>query len=94
MPAVCQVGSVDSGHDGFSPGTIVTGDPLFTVNGVSLSKTSDISVIHVKPDTPPHVGVNIGSALLTVNGIPLALVGDPLACGAVIVSGQGLFTID
>ncbi|TOP83544.1 PAAR domain-containing protein [Vibrio parahaemolyticus] len=94
MPAVCQVGSVDSGHDGFSPGSVVTGEPLFTVNGVPLSKTSDISVMHVKPDNPPHVGVIVGSSLLTVNEVPLALVGDPMACGTVVVSGQDLFTID
>jgi uncharacterized Zn-binding protein involved in type VI secretion len=85
---------VDSGHDGFSPGVVVTGEPLFTVNGTPLSKTSDISVMHTKPDNPPHVGVNVGSALLTVNGVAMALVGDPMACGAVIVSGQDLFTID
>lgn len=94
MPALCNVGSVDSGHDGFSAGTVVTGEALFTVNGVPLSGTGDISVIHVKPDTPPHVGIVVGSSLLTVNGKKLALVGDALACGAAVASGQDLFTID
>ncbi|MCG6387506.1 PAAR domain-containing protein [Vibrio fluvialis] len=94
MPAVCNVGSVDSGHGGFSAGTVVTGDALFTVNAIPISKSNDISVIHIKPDNPPHAGVLIGSSLLTVNGVSVALVGDPLSCGAVVVSGQNLFTID
>lgn len=94
MPAVCNVGSVDSGHAGFSPGTVVTGDPLLTINGVPVSKSNDISVIHIKPDNPPHVGMVIGTSPLTINGVPVALVGDPVSCGAVITSGQNLFTIN
>lgn len=94
MPAVCNVGSVDSGHDGFSPGVVITGDALFTVNGIPISKSNDISAIHIKPDNPPHVGVLEGSSALTIGGVPVALVGDSLSCGAVVVSGQPLFTID
>ncbi len=94
MPAACKVGSVDSGHDGFSSGVIVTGQALLTVNGSPLSGTGDMSVIHKKPKTPPHVGIVIGSSKLTVNGIPIATLGDITGCGAAIVSGEPLFTID
>ncbi len=94
MPAVCNVGSVDSGHDGFSSGSVVTGEGLFTVNGIPISGDNDLSVIHVKPDTPPHVGLVLGSTRFEVNGKKIAVIGDALACGAVIASGQELFTID
>ncbi|MCR9306489.1 PAAR domain-containing protein [Vibrio diabolicus] len=94
MPAVGVVGSVDSGHGGFSPGVFVTGRPLLTVNGINVLGTGDISVMHVKPDNPPHVGVITGSSKLTVNGVPVAVVGDALGCGATLVNGNDLLTID
>ncbi len=94
MPAACKVGSADSGHDGFSSGVVVTGQAPLTVNGQPLSGTGDMSVMHIKPDNPPHVGIIIGSSKLTVNGVPIATVGDVTGCGAAIVSGEPLFTID
>ncbi|CAH0543019.1 PAAR domain-containing protein [Vibrio marisflavi] len=94
MPAVCVVGSADSGHDGFCSGVVSTGQPGLTVNGVPVAGNGDMSMIHIKPDTPPHVGVIVANSLLTVNGVPIAKVGDVTACGAAIVSGNSLFTIE
>lgn len=94
MPAVCCVGSVDSGHGPFSPAAVVNGNPLFTINGIAITGTGGISVIHAAPNVPPHVGSILGTSLLTVNGINVAVVGDVTACGAVVVSGMGLMTIN
>jgi uncharacterized Zn-binding protein involved in type VI secretion len=93
MPAICTVGSVDSGHDGFSAGVVVNGLGGLTINGKQAAGTGNISSIHIKPDTPPHLGVVIGTSKLTVNGVPVAMVGSPLGCGAVIVSGESLMQI-
>lgn len=93
MPAVAIIGSVDSGHGGFSPATVVSGQPLMTVNGTPVAGTGNMTIIHAKPDTPPHPGVVMGTSKVTVNGVVIAMVGSPTACGAVVVSGNGLMNI-
>ncbi len=87
------MGAVDSGHDGFSPGVIVTGQPLFFVNGLMPIGNGDMSVIHAHPNSPPHVGTVQASSKLRVNGINIAMDGDITGCGASLVGGNPLFTI-
>lgn len=92
---IAIVGSVDTGHDPFSPGVGMVGEPLFTVNGIPVMCTGDAMSPHVHPlVVPTHVGTVIGSSMITINGRVAAKVGDVTGCGATLVSGLPLFTTD
>ncbi len=63
------------------------------VNGSPVAGSGNLTTPHVHPNSPPHVGVLIGTSKLMVNGTPIAMVGDPTSCGAVIVSGDATMNI-
>jgi uncharacterized Zn-binding protein involved in type VI secretion len=69
------------------------GAPLFTVNGVAVHCEGMAWTTHSKPDNPPHGGTGIGSCNMTVNGAKVCLIGDPVSCGSVIVTGDDTFQI-
>lgn len=93
MAEVAIEGSLCSGHDGYPPRPAVEGQPLFTVNGTPVHCDGMLWAFHVKPDSPPHTGVGIGSKNFTINGAPVCVVGDNVSCGSVIVTGNGAFQI-
>lgn len=93
MPAIAIQGSLCSGHDGFPPRPSVSGQPLFTVNGTPVMASGDAFDFHVKPKNPPHGGVAVGSSKLTINNNPAVMIGDPVSCGSVVVTGQSLLNI-
>ncbi len=94
MPAIIVKNSIDSGHAPWQSGMTLTGEELFTVNGMAAAGTNDIQTVHTAP-VPflPHVPVIMGSSKLTVNGKQIAMVGDSLSCGAILIQGQPLMTI-
>lgn len=94
MPAIAKKGSATSGHGGFHPTVTVTGCGWFTVNGIEINTTGDVIAPHDKPKTPPHSSVVIGGSYMTVGGKQVARVGDGIACGDTLVSGDGFFETD
>lgn len=94
MSAVAKQGSATSGHGGFHPTTVVTGNPNFKIFGVPICTTGDVIAPHVKPKAPPHSSIVVGTSKMKVFGKPVVLVGDPTACGGVVVSGEPRFKVE
>ncbi|HHY0551846.1 TPA: PAAR domain-containing protein [Vibrio parahaemolyticus] len=90
---IAIVGSVDSGHPPFAPGTGASGNNLFKVNGVAVMCDGDPMTPHVAPNESPHTGTIIASSRLKINGKAAGKVGDPTNCGATILTGQSLFKV-
>lgn len=93
MAAVALEGSICSGHGGYPPRASIEGQPKFTVNGVAVHCDGMMWAMHKKPKHPPHAGTGIGSKPFTINGAKVCVVGDPVSCGSVIVTGDGTFQI-
>ncbi|MFM5095016.1 PAAR domain-containing protein [Aeromonas rivipollensis] len=93
MAGIATQESICSGHDGFHPRMAAEGAPLFTVNGVAVHCEGMAWTMHDKPDNPPHGGTGIGSCSMDINGAKVCLIGDPVSCGSVIVTGDDTFQI-
>lgn len=93
MPGVAILGSMGSGHDGFVPRASIEGEPLFTVNGIPVMVNGNMFPPHVRPNSTPHAGLAIGTSKFTINKKPIVMIGDPISCGSVIVTGQELFQV-
>lgn len=89
--SIAVIGSVDSGHAPYKPSVGVTGESLFKVNGVPVMCTGDVMAPHTAPDKPTHVGTAIGGSGITINGKKAVKVGDAVACGSTIVTGDDTF---
>jgi uncharacterized Zn-binding protein involved in type VI secretion len=79
MPAVIRIG--DPGSHG---GSVTTGSPDTTVNGLAVARVGDT---YDCPDHGPNPIVT-GSPDTTVNGLAVARVGDTTACGATLQGGS------
>ena len=88
MSGIAHIGSMSTGHGGFSPRPILTGSTNCFVNGVGISRVSDIWQQHCD-DTSCHVcNQATGSSSVFVNGLPLAKIGNSTGCGDNIASGS------
>jgi uncharacterized Zn-binding protein involved in type VI secretion len=79
MPAVIRIG--DPGSHG---GTVTSGSPDTTVNGLAVARVGDT---YNCPDHGPNAITN-GSPNVTANGQAVARVGDQTACGATLQGGS------
>lgn len=79
MPQIARLG--DTGTHG---GAISTGSPDVFVNGRAIARVTDIYSCPIHGPNP----IIKGSRLLTANGLPVARIGDPTACGATIATGS------
>lgn len=93
MAGVALEGSLCSGHDGYPPRPSIEGDASFTVNGVAVHCDGMSWAMHTKPNSSPHSGTGTGSEPFMVNGAPICIIGDPVSCGSVIVTGDDSFQI-
>jgi uncharacterized Zn-binding protein involved in type VI secretion len=72
------------GDTGTHGGTIVTGSPNVFVNDRPIARVTDIYLCPIHGPNP----IVKGSSRLTANGLAVARIGDPTACGATIASGS------
>jgi len=95
MPIVAVKGlSMSTGHDLCPPTIGITGDSLVFVNGRPVMRLGDLFAEHGCPDHPVHEQpIADASKLCFTNGIPIARVTDPIACGGEVATGDPLVDI-
>jgi len=91
MPGVARLGDTCTGHGGWPPRPIVSASSNVFANNTAIARQSDALAAHTNPAIPEtHSGtVAGGSATVFVNGLPVARIGDSVACGGSIASGSG-----
>jgi len=71
-------------------GPVLTGQTNVTVNGIEVACVSD--QLECRAGGPDIVAA--GSMLVTINGLPVARLGDPTAHGGVLAQGDALILLD
>ncbi len=77
-------------------GTIITGDPIGSVNGIPMARTFDLHACPQSyPGGAPHgvtpiFPISCNALRATLNGRPTALSDDRTGCGAIIFVQQKL----
>jgi uncharacterized Zn-binding protein involved in type VI secretion len=93
MPAVCRVGDADLPH--CSAMVRGVGSPNVFVNGIPLSRQTDVNTPHLLPATicPTHSApITLGSITVRVNGLGCGRIGDPItSCTAVAAGSTNVF---
>ena len=84
---------VCTGHDACPPRKAVEGSPDVFLEGHAVVRLGDAWETHGCPAHPPHKGhVAQASDEVTVNGLPVVRIGDPLDCGGKVKTGSdGLY---
>lgn len=94
MATVIRVGDMSS-HGG----TIITGSPTATVNGLPVCRIGDLhSCPQFYPGMVPHAVTPVIAAAgviarPTVDGVPIAVSGDITGCGAVLLPSDFTATV-
>lgn len=79
---------VCTGHDACPPRKAVEGSPDVFIDGHAVVRLGDLWESHGCPAHAPHQGrVNQASSEITVNGLPVVRVGDPIDCGGQVKTG-------
>ena len=78
--------SVSQGHGGFPPTPSAGGDSFMTIDGHPMILVGQEFLPHTSGKNTHTPVVTGGSAILTEEGIAVAMVGSPLSCGDQIAS--------
>lgn len=90
MPAVSRLGDVCTGHGAFPPRNSVSGSGDVFVNGKPIHRQSDGWAVHCNPSPSCHdSALASGSSTVFANGLQVARIGDPVACGSAVAQGSG-----
>ncbi len=96
MPAVCRIGHADVPH--CSPMVRAVGSTNVFVNGIGISRQTDVNTIHLLPGIPcpSHARpITTGSTSVFVNGLGCGRVGDGItACTSVAQGSPNVFAGD
>tara|TARA_R110000782_G_scaffold102791_4_gene190156 strand:+ start:36186 stop:36473 length:288 start_codon:yes stop_codon:yes gene_type:complete len=88
MAKAAREGDLGTGHGGFPPRQCIQGSPDVTINGKAAHRTNDAWAVHVLGNSAHDSTMGQGSGTVTVNGMPLARVGDPVNCGSTVMLGS------
>ncbi len=89
MPAVSRLDDQCTGHGAFPPRASTSASPDVFVNGIAVHRQGDSWAVHCDPSPSCHgSALAMGSGSVFVNGLPIARVGDPVACGSSIAQGS------
>ena len=81
--AVHRLGDICTGHGCFPPRTSTEGSPNVNINGLPAHRLGDAWESHCCPNQGCHSSqLEMGSSSVNVNGLSLARVTDPIACGS------------
>ena len=93
MPAVTRIGDADIPH--CSGMTRAVGSSNVFVNGIAVSRQSDINTVHKKPPVPcpPHAApIASGSSTVKVNGLGCGRIGAGISgCTSVAAGSSNVF---
>jgi uncharacterized Zn-binding protein involved in type VI secretion len=91
MPPVHRLGDIGTGHGCFPPRPNNQGSPDVFVNGIPVHRQSDSWAVHCCPPIPACHSSTLaaGSSTVFANGLQLARIGDPVACGSSAATGSG-----
>tara|TARA_R110002167_G_scaffold7481_1_gene35551 strand:- start:773 stop:1060 length:288 start_codon:yes stop_codon:yes gene_type:complete len=89
MPAVCRIGHADIPH---CSGMVRSGGSSNVfVNGIGISRQTDVNTLHKKPPAPcpKHAkGITTGSLTVKVNGKGCGRIGDPITGCTFVAEGS------
>mgnify|MGYP003633399622 CR=1 FL=1 len=89
MPAVCRIGHADIPH--CSGMVRQGGSSNVFVNGIGISRETDVNTLHKKPPAPcpKHAkGITTGSLTVKVNGKGCGRIGDPITGCTFVAEGS------
>jgi uncharacterized Zn-binding protein involved in type VI secretion len=91
MPPVHRKGDIGTGHGCWPPRPNIQGSPDVFCNSIPVHRQSDAWGVHCCPPIPACHGSNLaaGSSTVFANGLQLARIGDPVACGSNAATGSG-----
>ena len=89
MPAVCRIGHADIPH--CSGMVRQGGSSNVFVNGIGISRETDVNTLHKKPPAPcpKHAkGITTGSNTVKINGLGCGRIGDPITGCTFVAEGS------
>jgi len=89
MPAVCRIGDADVPH--CSGMVRAVGSPNVFVNGIALSRQTDINTSHLLPGNPcpSHAApIALGSITVRVNSLGCGRIGDAITSCTSVAEGS------
>tara|TARA_X000001382_G_C3154589_1_gene174112 strand:- start:1010 stop:1297 length:288 start_codon:yes stop_codon:yes gene_type:complete len=93
MPAVCRIGHADVPH--CSGMVRQGGSSNVFVNGIGISRQTDVNTLHKKPPAPcpKHAkGITTGSNTVKINGLGCGRIGDSITgCTSVAEGSDNVF---
>jgi len=93
MPAVCRIGHADIPH--CSGMVRAAGSSNVFVNGIGISRQTDVNTLHKKPPAPcpKHAkGITTGSNTVKINGLGCGRIGDSITgCTSVAEGSDNVF---
>ena len=93
MPAVCRIGHADVPH--CSGMVRQGGSSNVFVNGIGISRQTDVNTVHKKPPAPcpKHAkGITTGSNTVKINGLGCGRIGDSITgCTSVAEGSDNVF---
>jgi len=93
MPAVCRIGHADIPH--CSGMVRQGGSSNVFVNGIGISRQTDVNTLHKKPPAPcpKHAkGITTGSNTVKINGLGCGRIGDSITgCTSVAEGSDDVF---
>ena len=95
MPAITLLGDVCTGHGSWPPRANVEADDYLTVNGRAAHCVGHGWAVHCNPVPSCHASALAGgSGYLSVNGRAVGRIGDPVACGSAVATGDDYLIIE
>lgn len=92
MPAIVREGDICTGHGCWPPRPAISSSKTVFSDGRGVVRKGDRYAVHCKPcgkNPACHDSfVTEGSSSVFVDGIPVARVGDPIACGSLCSTGS------
>lgn len=87
MPAAVRIGDLCTGHGPYGPRPAISGSENVFINSISAHRVGDLWTEHCHHGCHGSVQAT-GAPTVRVNGIPLARVGDQIACGSINAQGS------
>jgi len=95
MPPVTRKGDICTGHGCWPPRPSVEGTPRFIIGGKEAHLQGHAWAPHTCPDIPEtHASVlESGAPRFLIHGLQLGRIGDPVACGSSVATGEPRFIV-